>query len=82
MYESGFRYDESTGICYVEVSRTGPLVDAVEIDGAWYRPHRRHLRPSALRDELTHAGFHVVAQDTPLGGDLICIRSDSAPGLR
>jgi 2-polyprenyl-3-methyl-5-hydroxy-6-metoxy-1,4-benzoquinol methylase len=77
VYEPGFRYDESTGICFVEVPKTDSLEDAVEIGGTWYRAHRRHLRPSALRDELTNAGFHVVAQNGPLGGDLVCVRSDS-----
>jgi len=67
-YEAGFRYDEATGICYQEGA--GP--DAVEIDGVWYVPHRRHLSATALRAELERAELQVVSQD---GGDLVCARS-------
>lgn len=72
IYDSGFRYDTTTGICYEEVPGGGSRQDAVEIDGTWYRPHRRHLPPMALRDELARAGFRVVSRDE---GDLVCVRS-------
>ena len=77
VYESGFRYDTTTGICYEEVPYDGSRQDAIEIDGTWYQPHRRHQSPQTLRDELTHAGFHVVSQQGPFHGDLICVRSGS-----
>ncbi|GAA1122462.1 hypothetical protein GCM10009630_20350 [Kribbella jejuensis] len=66
VYDGGFRYDPRTGICYQEIA--GPAEDAVRFDGSWYLPHRRHLRPEALRDELERAGLHVVEQE---GGDLV-----------
>lgn len=75
VYEPGFRYDATTGICYEEVPYDGSRQDAIEIDGTWYQPHRRHQSPQVLRDELTHAGFHVVSQQGPFQGDLICVRS-------
>lgn len=43
--------------------------DAVEIDGSWYLPNRRHFRPPALRAELESAGFRVLYQD---GGHVVC----------
>jgi SAM-dependent methyltransferase len=68
-YEDGFRYDEGTGICYQEVPFGGAGPDAIEIDGVWYVPHRRHLSATALRAELERAGLQVVSQDE---GDLVC----------
>ncbi|TDW21539.1 class I SAM-dependent methyltransferase [Kribbella kalugense] len=56
VYEDNFRYDATTGICS-------------QSDG---KPHRRHLRPAALRAELETAGFRVIAQEGPHQGDLIC----------
>jgi 2-polyprenyl-3-methyl-5-hydroxy-6-metoxy-1,4-benzoquinol methylase len=35
-------------------------------------PYRRHLTASALRAELSEAGFTVVSQTGRLGGDLVC----------
>ncbi|MFI6829151.1 class I SAM-dependent methyltransferase [Kribbella sp. NPDC050241] len=69
-YEGGFRYDEVTGICYQASSEAAQ--DAVEIDGVWYVPHRRHLSATALRDELERAGLHVVSQEE---GDVVCTRN-------
>jgi hypothetical protein len=43
IYEPGFRHDPTTGICHQQVPNGGSRQDAVEIDGTWYRPHRRHL---------------------------------------
>ncbi|WP_350275232.1 class I SAM-dependent methyltransferase [Kribbella sp. HUAS MG21] len=61
VYEDGFRYDATTGICYQ--ATTGPAPDAVNLDGTWYLPHRRHLHPEALRAELEQAGLEVIYQD-------------------
>ncbi|GAB2675092.1 class I SAM-dependent methyltransferase [Kribbella swartbergensis] len=76
-YGAGFRYDPTTGICYQEVPSTGAGHDAVEIDGIWYHPHRRHLTAMALRDELERAGLRVLSQDGPYKGDLICVRASA-----
>lgn len=35
-------------------------------------PHRRHLRPEALRAELELHGFRIVSQDGELGGNVVC----------
>jgi len=69
VYEGDFRYDATTGICY-QAAR--PADDAIELDGTWYLPHRRHLQPAALRAELETASLRVVFQE---GGDVICVRS-------
>lgn len=75
-YGEGFRYDETTGVCHEEVpdqeAGAHQLDGAVQIGGTWYRPHRRHQRPEALRAELTRAGFEVVSQESPSGGELVC----------
>lgn len=73
IYDAGFRYDPITGICYEQVRNGGSRADAVDIDGIWYLPHRRHLTPGALRDELARAGFRVLSQHGPRTGDLICV---------
>lgn len=75
IYDPGFQYDTTTGICYEEVPDGGSSADAVEIDGTSYLPHRRHLTPVALRDELARGGFRVVSQEGPFLGDLVCVRS-------
>lgn len=72
VYESGFRYDAITGICYEEVPYDASSRDAIEFDGTWYRPHRRHLTPAALRAELVRAGFRVISQE---GGDVVCTKA-------
>lgn len=59
IYEDNFRYDATTGICY-------------QFDGTSYHPHRRHLRPAALREELEAAGLRVISQEGPHQGDVIC----------
>lgn len=71
-YEPG-SYDPSTGICYRE-SPAGPVADqAVEIDGRWFIPHRRHVSAEALRDELVSAGFQVLSLEcSDSGGDVVC----------
>ncbi|MEU4198024.1 class I SAM-dependent methyltransferase [Kribbella sp. NPDC026611] len=71
VYEPGFRYDPTTGICYEEAPYAASRQDMIEIDGTSYLPHRRHLQPMALRDELESAGFHVVSQEGLLKGDVV-----------
>jgi SAM-dependent methyltransferase len=61
VYEDDFRYDADSGICYQRTTQPGP--DAVRIDNSWYLPHRRHLRPDALRAELEAAGLTITQQD-------------------
>jgi 2-polyprenyl-3-methyl-5-hydroxy-6-metoxy-1,4-benzoquinol methylase len=68
VYEGNFRYDAISGICYQAAE---PADDAIQLDGTWYLPHRRHLQPIALRAELESAGFDVLSQQ---GGDVICAR--------
>ncbi|TCC08215.1 hypothetical protein [Kribbella soli] len=68
VYDDHFRYDATTGICYERSTETAP--DAVELDNTWYLPHRRHLRPDALRAELERAGLRVISQD---GGNVISV---------
>lgn len=72
VYEPNFRYDATTGICY---QAGDPDDDAIQLDGTWYLPHRRHLHPHALQAELESAGLRVLSQDGPSKGDLICVRS-------
>lgn len=36
-------------------------------------PHRRHLRPAALREELVAQGFRVLGQYGDTGGDVVCM---------
>lgn len=35
-------------------------------------PHRRHLRPEALRTELEQHGFPILSQEGELGGNVVC----------
>ncbi len=35
-------------------------------------PHRRHLRPEALRAELEQHGFRIISQEGEFGGNVIC----------
>ncbi|WP_460518261.1 GNAT family N-acetyltransferase [Flindersiella endophytica] len=41
-------------------------------------PHRRHLRPEALRAELEAHGFRVLSQQGAGGGELICSPTGSS----
>ncbi|TDO52832.1 methyltransferase family protein [Kribbella sp. VKM Ac-2571] len=68
VYDDNFRYDATTGICYERT--TAPADDAVQLDNTWYLPHRRHLRPDALRAELERAGLRVISQH---GGNVISV---------
>ena len=67
-YEPG-TYDASTGISYREAPTGSVAGHAVEIDGRWHIPHRRHLSADALRDELVAAGFHVLSLERSDSGD-------------
>lgn len=69
--EPGFSYDATTGIYYQEVP-DGSVADAIEIDGRWYIPHRRHLSAHALREELASAGFDVLSEESSNAGDVVC----------
>jgi SAM-dependent methyltransferase len=72
--------DPETGVVYVELEEDPhEYEDAVSIQGTWYLPNRRHLRPSALRAELEQARFRMLDQD---GGNVVCVHADSAAGLR
>ena len=58
-------FDPQTGMSYRKIESGGQAEehdDAVEIDGIWYLPHRRHLTPEALRREIEAAGFDVRYQ--------------------
>ena len=46
---------------------------AIEVNGRWYLPNRRHLKAPALKAELEASGFRVLYQDRELGGNLICV---------
>ncbi len=73
--EPGFHYDSATGIYYRAISDSGVNDGAIEFNGRWYQPHRRHLTPEALVGELTAAGFRV-AQEGPTTGDFVCAAID------
>ena len=75
--EPGFFYDASTGIYYREVPDGSVAEHAVEIDGRWHIPHRRHLSADALRDELVSAGFHVLSLEGSDSGDVVCCHNPS-----
>ena len=66
--------DTTTGVvlCPLSGEPTG-LPDAVEIDAAWYLPHRRHLTPAQLDAELASAGFEVVYRYPEHAGSVACV---------
>lgn len=68
-------YERATGICYQATSDVDSD-EPISIGGIWYRPHRRHRTPAALRQELAAAGLTVVTQEGILGGDIVCVRQD------
>jgi len=72
----GDHYDTSIGILFTEVPVSSDVDELVEIDGAWYAPHRRHHTPAALRAELQAAGFRVVTMDASDSADVICRLDD------
>jgi SAM-dependent methyltransferase len=76
-YQADTYRDATAGVVYVPVPGDPARYDgAVQIDGTWWLPNRRHLTPAALRCELEAAGFRVVWQGGTLGGDLICVPND------
>jgi len=67
-----------TAVVYIELPEgRDEYEDAVTIQGTWYLPSRRHLKPPALKVELERERFRVLYQD---GGDVICVHA--AAGLR
>jgi hypothetical protein len=76
-YEDHYSRDATTGVVYDRVRGDPARYDgAVQIDGAWCLPNRRHLTPPALRRELETARFRVLWQGGTLGGDVVCTRAD------
>lgn len=74
-------YDAASGVCYSRLpgGEGGDADGDIVRHGARYRPHRRHLTPAALREELERAGFALLWQGGELGGDLVCGRGDVTP---
>ena len=74
-YDEDSIFDKETSVVYVTLKRS-PLLfeDAVRIGDTWFIPHRRHLKPDALRKELESYGFKVLLQE---GGELVCSLSSS-----
>ena len=72
----GALYDEATGVVLDTLDgaaeRHRDAEGAVRVGGRWYLPHRRHLKPAALRAELERDGFRVLWQGGRLGGDVVC----------
>jgi len=64
-------YDPTAGIVWIPAA--GPEIDAWQIGSSWYLPHRRHLTATALRTELEGYGYRIIDQ-SPAGGDLVCVR--------
>ena len=70
VYDEDTIFDEETYVVYTKLERS-PLLfeDAVRIGDTWFLPHRRHLKPDTLREELESYGFNVLVQE---GGELVC----------
>jgi hypothetical protein len=82
-YDDHERHDPQTGTVYDRVRGDPQRYDgAVQIDGNWCLPNRRHLTLPALRRELESAGFRVLWQGGTLGGDVICVPKDGTGRLR
>lgn len=66
--------DTKTGIVLNPLSG-GPtdLPDAMQINGAWYLPHRRHLPPAQLDTELARVGFQVIYRYPEHAGSVVCV---------
>lgn len=72
-YGSGL-IDIDTGIALRLLDEDGHVYpDAVRIANRWYLPYRRHLRPTALKAELSEAGFTIVFDDQQHAGNVACI---------
>jgi len=66
--------DARTGIVLNPLSaEPTDLPDAIEINGAWYLPHRRHLTPAQLEAELARAGFQVIYRHPEHTGSVVCV---------
>lgn len=81
IYREDRVYDEDTFFddeAYTEYTKLEPspllFEDAVRVDDTWFLPHRRHLKPDTLRDELKSYGFNVLVQED---GELVCSLSSS-----
>jgi len=73
-------FDERTGILYARLEGDPERYeDAVRLNGCWYFPRRRLLRPAVLRVEIERAGFTVLWQE---GGRLICAPALSGPAIQ
>lgn len=71
-YGSGI-INAKTSIVYIRLKESpDDYEEAVKIDGVWYLPNRRHLKPPALRAEVEAEGFKVLYQDC---GNIICALS-------
>jgi SAM-dependent methyltransferase len=79
-------YDEATGVVLCALGgaaeRHRDAEGAVQVGGRWYLPHRRHLKPDALKAELGRAGFRVLWQGGELGGDVVCGAARRRPARR
>lgn len=63
-------FDERTGIWYARLEGDPERYeDAMRLNGCWYFPRRRIIRPAVLTAEIKGAGFTVLWQE---GGRLIC----------
>ena len=69
-YDEDSIFDKETYVEYTKLE-SSPLLfeDAVRIGNTWFVPHRRHLKPDTLREELESYGFKVLVQE---GGELVC----------
>jgi SAM-dependent methyltransferase len=77
-YGNGFHYDDRNGTCYRATGEPdGDDNETLRIGDTAYRPYRRHQRPTMLRDELVRAGFRVLSQTGPFGGDVVCARMNA-----
>jgi SAM-dependent methyltransferase len=87
-YGSEECYDPVSGICelVIPAPADGRAAQDGDVcrDGVWYRSHRRHPTPAALRAELGRGGFTVIWQGGDVGGDLVCVGpgyAGTAPSL-
>jgi 2-polyprenyl-3-methyl-5-hydroxy-6-metoxy-1,4-benzoquinol methylase len=75
--------EQQTGIAYIGLDGSpGPYDGAINVGERWYLPSRRHLKPVALKAELTAAGFRVLLQVGEYGENAICVHAESGQSLR
>lgn len=65
-------FDQNRGILYQLVRNEDELDNMIQIDGHWFAPHRRHLTPNQLIQELTSHGFEVKPDSEIADGNFIC----------